>query len=128
MVVSQETPPVRVRPARLEEREALEALQRRASEHSGTYREQLRAHSDAIALPAGQIARGHVLVAEDEDGVAGFSAILPPDGATCELDGLFVEPDRWRRGIGRRLVDGAAGVGRAGGAGPAQGPPPPPPA
>jgi GNAT superfamily N-acetyltransferase len=116
VVVSRRTQELQVRAARPDEREALEALQRRASEHSGTYREQLRAHPDAIVLPVEQIEQGLVLVAEDRAGIAGFSAILTPRDGACELDGLFVEPDRWRAGIGRRLVEGAAALARDGGA------------
>jgi GNAT superfamily N-acetyltransferase len=115
-VVSPGTEPLRIRPARREERAALEALQRRASEHSGAYREQLRAHPDAIELPAEQIEAGHVLVAEDAAGIAGFAAALPAGDAAWELDGLFVEPAQWQGGIGRRLVAGAADLARAAGA------------
>ncbi len=93
---------IRIRPAALEERLALEALQRRASLALGDYREQLLAHPDVIELPPEQIARGDVLVAEVDGQVAGFAAL---DGA--ELDGLFVEPERWGHGIGRALVEAA---------------------
>jgi GNAT superfamily N-acetyltransferase len=43
-----------------------------------------------------------VLVAEVEGKVAGFAAIVGG-----ELDGLFVEPEHWRRGIGAALVEAA---------------------
>ena len=93
-----------IRLARPEERDALEALQRRASLALGEYNEQLTAEPDAIDLPIEQIERGQVLVAELDDRVAGFAAvIIADDGA--ELDGLFVEPDLWRRGIGAGLVE-----------------------
>ena len=91
-----------IRPALTEEREALEALQRRASLALGEYNEQLEAHPDAVHLPAGQVARGNVLVAERDGKIAGFAAL---DGQ--ELDGLFVEPDLWRSGVGKALVDAA---------------------
>ena len=89
-----------IRLARPEEREDLEALQRRASLALPEYRAQLNAHPDAIDLPAEQIAKGQVLVAERDGEVAGFAALV--DG---ELDGLFVEPELWRRGIGAALID-----------------------
>ena len=91
-----------IRPARPEEREALEDLQRRASLALPEYREQLEAHPDAIHVPPAQIANGQVLVAELDDRVAGFAAVVGG-----ELDGLFVEPDLWRQGIGAALVDAA---------------------
>lgn len=93
----------RIRLARPEEREDLEALQRRASLALPDYREQLEAHPDAIDLPAEQIELGQVYVAEIDGRVAGFAALVEGD-----LDGLFVEPGQWRRGIGRALVEAAA--------------------
>lgn len=91
-----------IRPARADERDALEDLQRRASLALKEHREQLEAHPDAIELPVAQVERGDVLVAEIGGEVAGFVAL---EGG--ELDGLFVEPARWREGIGRSLVDAA---------------------
>ena len=93
-----------IRLARPDERLALEELQRRASLALGDYRAQLEAHPDAIELPTEQIERGEVRVAEVDGSVAGFSAVLI-EGDHAEIDGLFVEPDQWRRGIGAALVN-----------------------
>jgi GNAT superfamily N-acetyltransferase len=90
--------------ARPEERDALEALQRRASLALGEYNEQLEAEPDAIQLPLEQIERGEVIVAELDDRLAGFAAVLIDDDL-ADLDGLFVEPELWRQGIGAALVD-----------------------
>ena len=89
-----------IRLARAEEREELEALQRRASLALPEYREQLEANPDAIHLPPAQVANGQVHIAEVDGRVAGFAALVGG-----ELDGLFVEPDLWRHGIGAALVD-----------------------
>jgi GNAT superfamily N-acetyltransferase len=91
-----------IRVAQPEEREQLEALQRRASLALPEYREQLQANPEAIHLPPAQVANGQVLVAELDGRLAGFAAVVGG-----ELDGLFVEPDLWRRGIGTSLVDEA---------------------
>jgi len=91
-----------IRSARAEEREELEDLQRRASLALPDYREQLEANPDAIHLPPAQIANGQVHVAEVNGHLAGFFALVGG-----ELDGLFVEPEMWRRGIGSALVDAA---------------------
>ena len=93
-----------IRLARPEEREALEELQRRASLALGEYNEQLEANPDAIDLPLAQIERGEVIVAELDGRIAGFAAVLIEADA-AELDGLFVEPDLWRQGIGTALVE-----------------------
>src|SRR3954467_6940702 len=96
--------PVQLRPARADERAALEGLQLRASIAHPDYREMILAHPEVIVLPDEQIAAGQVMVADDEGTLRGFAVVLPRDDGQAELDGLFVEPDRWRGGVGRQLV------------------------
>lgn len=91
-----------LRLARPDEHDVLEDLQRRASFELPEYRDQLIEHPDAIYLPEGQIANGQVIVAELDGEIVGFAAVVGG-----ELDGLFVEPDLWGRGIGRALADAA---------------------
>jgi N-acetylglutamate synthase-like GNAT family acetyltransferase len=105
-----------IRTARLDEREALEALQWRASLANAGDRDVLLAHPDAIELPSSQIEAGEVFVAEHEGNVLGFAAILNRDDGDIELDGLFVEPEHWQRGIGRALVEHCADIARDAGA------------
>lgn len=95
--------PISFRLAVVSEREELEALQRRSSLNNPGDRDALLANPDAIVLPAEQIEAEQVLVAEIDARIVGFAAVLPStDGS--ELDGLFVEPDVWRHGIGRSLI------------------------
>ena len=96
------------------ERAALEALQRRASLHNEGDREAMLAHPDAIELPAEHIE--HTRVVERAGALAGFSVLLPGDDGAWELDGLFVEPEAMRGGLGRALVDDAARIAREHGA------------
>ena len=77
----------------------LEALQCRASLANEEHRAALEANPDAIELPLDQLEQGQVLVAELDGRIAGFAAIVG-----SELDGLFVEPDLWRQGVGSALV------------------------
>ena len=50
------------------------------------------------------------------DELDGFAVLLERSGDVCELDGLFVEPERMRGGVGRRLVEDATVLARARGA------------
>jgi GNAT superfamily N-acetyltransferase len=110
-------PPFTFRLATVEERAALEALQRRASLENDGDREALLAHPDAIEIPDSQFERGQVRVCVDGGAVIGFSAVIPAAEGEFELDGLFVEPGLWRRGVGRALIADACAQARASGAG-----------
>jgi N-acetylglutamate synthase-like GNAT family acetyltransferase len=96
---------ITVRPAVSFEREPLEAIQRRASLNNPGDRDALLANPDAIMLPLQQIVEGRVFVAERQGTILGFSVILPREDGNSELDGLFVEPECWRQGIGRALIE-----------------------
>jgi GNAT superfamily N-acetyltransferase len=108
-------PPVVVRRAIESERQALEALQWRASLANPDDRDALLANPDAIDLPLEQITGGHVLVAERHGAIVGFAVVLPHNGG-AELDGLFVEPEAWRQGIGRMLVERSVALAQERGA------------
>ncbi len=98
-----------IRDAVLEELPALEALQRRASMVWEEYRDQLAANPDAIVIPRADIVEHRTRVAWGAGRRIGFSVVLAPRGGVCELDGLFIEPDCWRRGAGRALIDDVVG-------------------
>ena len=63
------------------------------------------ANPGAIVMPPEQIAAGQVFVAERDAAIVGFAAVLPRADGDTELDGLFVEPEIWKSGIGRALVE-----------------------
>jgi len=90
----------------------LESLQRRASLANPSDREAILAHPDAIDLPQAQIDALQVFVAESAGSIQGFAALIPREDGDLELDALFVEPDTWRQGIGRRLIEHCVVVAR----------------
>lgn len=96
-----------IRRGQTNEKASLEALQLRASMALGEYQDVLLARPDAISLPAHQIEKRNVLVATEGGQLTGFAAIEFREDGSAELDGLFVEPTRWREGIGTRLVKAA---------------------
>lgn len=100
-----------IRPAIPDERLDLVALQRRASLASEDIPRQLLDHPDLIDLDPQMIALGQVFAAERDGTIAGFATVLPhADG--MELEGLFVDPALWRRGIGLALVEHVVGLAR----------------
>ena len=105
-----------IRPALLQERAELEALRWRASLIWEEYRQALLANPDAIELPDEQIGASQVHVGVQDSGLVGFSVVLARSDGDAELDGLFVDPPHWRRGIGARLVDHAAALAKDAGA------------
>ena len=108
---------ISIRGALPSEREALEALQRRASLANPGDRDAILAHPDAIEIPLRQLESGQVYVAQLGSAIVGFAALLPRDDGDTELDALFVEPGMWRRGIGQRLVRHCEYAARLRGAG-----------
>lgn len=100
----------------MRERAALVALQFRASTAVEAYREAILAHPDAIDLPFDRLREGRVRVAEVGNAPVGFSVLLAPADGIAELDGLFVDPPYWLRGIGKALLHDAVRRARAEGA------------
>ena len=101
-----------IRRANVSEQKELEDLQLRASLTNAGDRDALLAHPDAIEVPLGQITEGRVFVAEWNGAIVGFAAVEPRADGASELDALFVDPSRRRRGIGRLLIQYCAGVAR----------------
>jgi N-acetylglutamate synthase-like GNAT family acetyltransferase len=107
---------ITIRPADSTDQKALEAVQWRASLNNPGDREALLANPDAIELPLQQIESGGVFIAEESGSIMGFAAILPRSDGDSELDALFVEPETWRQGVGRALVEHCCLAAKASGA------------
>jgi GNAT superfamily N-acetyltransferase/predicted ester cyclase len=106
------TPAVLVRVADAGDVAVLRGVFRRASLHNAGDREVLLAHPEALVWSGEAIGGGRVRVAVEDGRVAGFATTVPIDGG-LELEDLFVEPDRMRRGVGRRLVEDVLDTARA---------------
>ena len=105
-----------IRHAEPVEREVLEGLQRRASLANAGDREALLANPEAIHLPLEQLEARQVFVAQRGASIAGFAAVLPRAHGDVELDGLFVDPDLWKTGVGKALVSHCVSYAREHGA------------
>jgi len=93
-----------IRLAHPDDRLNLIELQRRASlvyEHT---RQQLLDDPDVIDLDEEMLANNEVFVAEVANRIVGFATIIAHEGNDAEIEGLFVEPSEWRKGIGAALI------------------------
>jgi putative acetyltransferase len=95
-----------LRPARVDEKEALARLFRRA-QHGMTYLPAMP--EEHLPLVAGHIAKhDEVWVTEEAGRILGFLAIDRSEGDGPELLAkLYVEPDAQNRGVGAALLDQA---------------------
>ena len=95
-----------IRLARPDDRHDLIELQRRASLaiEGEAVRQQLIDDPGIIDLDPEMIARNEVFVAEIAARIVGFATIIAHEGNDAELEGIFVEPAEWRKGIGSALL------------------------
>lgn len=95
-----------IRLAQPDDRLKLIEVQRRASlaGNDGDVRQQLLDRPEIIDLDPAMIAANEVFVAQIGDRIVGFATIITHEGDDAELEGLFVEPSEWRKGIATALV------------------------
>lgn len=104
---------VSIRPALVDDMEALSDLFRRASLSNEGDRRFLLAHPEALVLSGDGIRQGRTRVAVGpENEIVGFASWLVVDGV-IELEDRFVEPSWMRTGVGRALVLDAVAVARS---------------
>ena len=107
---------MQIRPARPDEAALLSDLAVRSKSAWGYGTGMVDAFRDELTVESDSIAGWHIHVAADGDDLAGFYALsVQADGVTGEIELMFVEPGRMRRGIGRalwaHLVDTARSIG-----------------
>jgi GNAT superfamily N-acetyltransferase len=103
-----------IRLAAAEDLAVVSDLFRRSSLSNAGDREVLLANPEALAFDEVSIRAGRTRVAVEDGCIVGFAS-TSLSGDVAELDDLFVDPDRMRRGIARALVLDAMSVARAGG-------------
>lgn len=91
-----------IRPAADQERHSLGELKLRSSLGWGDHVEQLQALPEARQIPAEHLP--FLFVADHGGAPVGFATVLPTTGHDAELEDLFVHPDAWGQGVGRRLL------------------------
>ena len=97
--------PVAVRAAVAADLHAVRAVFRAASLSNGGDRAALLGRPELLVWPGTAIAEGWTRVAvEDGGAIVGFATVVPVDGE-WELEDLFVEPERRRQGVARRLIE-----------------------
>jgi GNAT superfamily N-acetyltransferase len=109
---------MRIRPARVEEAEALSDLCLRSKAVWGYDAAFMALMPAALTVGPDEIAAGDVWIATGADGQpAGMVALGPGEGAeTLDLDKLFIEPRHLRSGVGRALLGHAVAEARRRGA------------
>jgi len=109
-----------IRPARAGEGESLGALCVRSKRHWGYDAAFMQMSAASLAVSEEDIAGGRVLVAQDAAGRAiGMACVVPvagSEGATADLDALFVDPPAIGSGAGRALFAAAVALARGRGA------------
>lgn len=98
---------MRIRLAKPDERELLDALAFRSKAHWGYDDDFMEKCREALCVKAEQIERGDVKVLVTRDGIVGFFCLCR-DGNKAWLDALFVDPGFMGLGYGKALFRAAA--------------------
>jgi GNAT superfamily N-acetyltransferase len=99
----------------LDDYDALDQLRRRAARTFEGFCDELHALPGAFFVSRDYLEAGRVLVAESDDGIAGFAMWLPIGEATAHMEGLFVDPPLWRSGLGKELIQAICDAVKASG-------------
>jgi GNAT superfamily N-acetyltransferase len=99
----------RIRDAVPEDVAGLRDVFRRSSLSNESDRAKLLAHPEVLEFSDAAATEGRIRVVVVDGVILGFATWLPTPGAV-ELEDLFVDPDRMRRGIGKTLVQDIATI------------------
>lgn len=93
--------------ATVEDADELAGLQRRSSLVHEDTRNILLGRPELFGVSPHALVRGDVRVVVSGGRIVAFATLIPGDGGAAELEDLFVDPDRFRQGLGRSLVEDA---------------------
>lgn len=96
-----------IRAANPSERELLEALMERAGRAAAEFCG-VPEPPRAAPIDSARIAQGHVLIAEAAGAILGFAMWSSCGEDVAEIETVAVEPEHWRQGNGRRLIEAVA--------------------
>jgi ribosomal protein S18 acetylase RimI-like enzyme len=109
-------PRYEIRVAQASEIDAIGDLYRRSSLSNEGDRENLLANPDVLILESAPITERRTRVAIGDGRIVGFATTNVVAGL-LELEGLFVDPEWMRRGVGRELIRAVAAIARSRGIG-----------
>jgi GNAT superfamily N-acetyltransferase len=106
---------VEIRPARPDEGPALRAIEIASKAHWGYPKEFMAGFASVISMSPAYIRQHEVWVLEDSKEIVGFHGLIHR-GEVCELDHMWLMPERIGKGHGRQMFEHAlmrAGEGGA---------------
>ena len=107
---------ISIRPARLNEAEALSDLCKRSKAHWGYDAGFMALSQASLTIRPAQISAGRVIVAETDGALSGVATVEPLGDGLADLQHLFVEPEQIEQGVGRSLFAAACNLARRQGA------------
>lgn len=97
---------IRIRAGVSDDLESLRDIYRRSSLSIAGLAQALLAHPEVLDLSGAGLVERRTRVAVTDDGaIAGFITRLDLNPGTVEVEDLFVDPERMRQGVGRRLLE-----------------------
>src|SRR5262245_20569694 len=110
-------PGIEIRAATPDDLDMIGNVFRRSSLSNEGDRPLLLANPQVLEYDGAHVRAGHSRVAVADGNIVGFVTVLFDEGADFgELEDLFVDPDRMRRGIGTALIADAVDTARTHGA------------
>lgn len=94
---------IAIRPARIDEADALSALCKRSKAHWGYDAGFMVLSEPALTIPPALIGTGRVLVAERAGRILGVASLEPLEDGVFDLLHMFVEPEVIGNGVGHAL-------------------------